>query len=137
MLGEKIQESRGKVTGQRFLQGGDYRYLKMEVTIQEAGTLFGQDATNMGTYAVYERVPGQLYGEGQGLVATNDGESAIWNGHGVGRMVGDGMAMSFRYAIAFQAPASGKLSRLNGVLVIGEHEVDAGGNTHTTGWEWK
>lgn len=137
MLGEKIQESRGKVTGQRFLRGGDYRYLEMEVTIQESGTLFGQEVTNLGSYTAFERVPGQLYGEGQGLIATADGQSAIWNGHGVGRMTGDGMAMSFRYSLAFQAPGDGKLSRLNGVLVVGEHEVDASGNTQTVSWEWK
>jgi hypothetical protein len=137
MLGEKIQESSGKVTGQRFLRGGDYRYLEMEITIQESGTLFGQDVTNIGTYTTFERVPGQLYGEGQGLVATADGQSAIWNGHGIGRMTGDGMAMSFRYSLAFQAASDGKLSRLNGVLVVGEHEVDAGGNTRTVSWEWK
>jgi hypothetical protein len=47
------------------------------------------------------------------------------------------MAMSFRYSVAFQAAAGSKLERLNNVLVIGEHEVDAEGNTHTTCWEWK
>jgi hypothetical protein len=137
VLGEKVMQSQGKVTGQRFLQGGDYRYLKMEVSIQETGTVFGLSGTNMGTYNVYERVPGQLYGEGQGLLATDDGQSAIWNGHGIGRMAGAGMAMSFRFAVAYQAPATGKLAGLNGVLVIGEHEVDADGNTRTTAWEWK
>ncbi len=137
MLGDKIQQSAGKVTGQRFLPGGDYRYVKMEVTVEESGKLLGQDATNMGTYTVYERVPGQLYGEGQGLVATSDGEAAIWNGHGVGQMTGEGMSMSFRYSVAFQASATGKLARLNGVLVVGEHEVKADGSTQTTTWEWK
>jgi len=137
MLGDKIGESAGKATGMRTLPGDDYRYVKMEVTIQEAGKVFGVDATNMGTYTAFERVPGQIYGEGQGIVATSDGESAIWNGHGIGRMTGEGMGMSFRFAVAYQAGQTGKLARLNSVLVIGEHEVDGAGNTKTTFWEWK
>jgi hypothetical protein len=137
MLGEQISETAGKVTGTRMLPGDDYRYLKMEVTIQEAGRIFGIDGSNMGTYTAFERVPGQIYGEGQGIIMTSSGESAIWRGHGVGRMTGEGMGMSFRYSVAYQAPTSGQLSRLNGVLVIGEHEIDADGNTKTTAWEWK
>ncbi|MDP3064241.1 MAG: hypothetical protein Q8O40_13685 [Chloroflexota bacterium] len=137
MLGEKIGEERGKATGTRVLPGGDYRYLRMEVSFQAAGKLLGMDSSNVGTYTVFERVPGQLYGEGQGIVMTSDGQSAIWNGHGVGRMTGKGMGMSFRFAIAFQAAQGSKLARLNGVLVIGEDEVDENGNAHTTTWEWK
>ena len=137
MLGDQIGESAGKATGMRILPGDDYRYLKMEVTIQETGKIYGVDGSNMGTYTAFERVPGQIYGEGQGIVATADGESAIWNGHGVGQMTGQGMGMSFRFAIAYQANPTGKLARLNSVLVIGEHEVDDEGNTKTRFWEWK
>jgi hypothetical protein len=137
MLGDKLGETRGKVTGQRVLPGDDFRYVKMEVTIQESGTVMGREATNMATYVVVERVPGQLYGDGQGLVATMSGEAAIWNGHGVGRLTGQGMAMSFRFSVAYQAQPGGSLEGLNKVLVIGEHEVDADGNTVTTYWEWK
>ncbi len=137
MLGEKIGESKGKVTSQRILKGEDYRYIRMEVTIQEEATLYGQQGMNMGTYTVYERVPGQLYGEGQGILGTNDGQSAIWNGHGVGQMTGQGMGMSFRFSIAVQAGAEGKLAQLNKVLIIGEHDVDDAGNTKTAFFEWK
>lgn len=136
MLGEQISDMRGKVTGQRVLPGGDYRYLRMEATIQEEGTVLGVNGLNMGTYTIFERVPGQLYGEGQGLLALETGETAMWNGHGVGTM-GAGMAMSIRFSIAYQAPADGKLARLNSVLVVGEHEVDAQMNTHTVACEWK
>ena len=137
MLGEKIGEQTGRVTGTRVLPGDDYRYVKMEVSFQATGNVYGVAATDIGTYTVFERVPGQLYGEGRGYLGTADGEGAIWNGHGVGKMAGSGMAMSFRYSVAFQAGATGKLARLNDVLVIGEHEVDEAGNTKTTLWEWK
>lgn len=137
MLGDKIGEQTGRLTGTRVLPGGDYRYIKMEVDIQESGKVYGVDAVDIGTYSVFERVPGQLYGQGQGILQTTDGEGAIWNGHGVGKMSGKGMGMSFRFSVAYQAGPSGKLARLNGVLVIGEHEVDDAGNTKTTFWEWK
>ncbi len=137
MLGEKLAEERGKVTGSRMLPGDDYRYVKMEASFQGCGKFLGVDYTSMGTYTAFERVPGQVYAEGQGIIVTSDGQSAIWNGHGIGRMTGEGMGMSFRFSVAYQAPTDGKLARLNQVLVIGEHEVDADGNFHTVEWEWK
>lgn len=137
MLGEKIGETRGKVSGRRVLPGEDYRYVKMEVTIEETGTMVGLQVINTGTYSAFERVPGQLYGEGQGVIAATSGETAIWKGHGIGRMTGDGMAMSFRFSLAVQADPASKLGRLNGVLVVGEHDIDADGNTLTTSFEWK
>ena len=137
MLGEKIGEMTGRVIGTRVLPGDDYRYIKMEVTIQHSGTIYGAAASDIGTYVVFERAPGQIYGEGQGMLSTSDGEGAIWNGQGVGKATGSGMAMSIRFSVAFQAGASGKLSRLKDCLVIGEHEVDDSGNTTTRYWEWK
>lgn len=136
MLGEKIGVEQGKVTGQRMLPGGDYRYVKMEISFQTAGKTLGLETTNTGTYTVFERIPGQMYGEGQGILMTKDGQGAIWNGHGIGSMTGKGMAMKFRFSLAFQA-GQGKLGRLNQVLVIGEHEIDEEGNAKTTTWEWK
>jgi hypothetical protein len=137
MLGDQIGESSGKITGQRVLPGDDYRYIKMEITFEEQGTILGVPGMVMGTYTVFERVPGQLYGEGQGMIFTQDGEGAIWNAHGVGRMIGQGMSASYRYSLTVQAPPEGKLSRLNNVLVIGEHETDAENNTRSKIWEWK
>ena len=136
MLGEKIGELTGKVIGTRVLPGDDYRYIKMEVTMQQSGQVFGTPATDIGTYTVFERVPGQIYGEGQGIIGAGT-EGAIWNGHGVGKASGPGMSMSIRFSIAFQAGPEGTLSRLKDCLVIGEHEVDAEGNTKTQIWEWK
>lgn len=135
MLGDKLGETTGRVTGTRVLPGDDYRYVKMEVTIRENGQLCGVNTTDIGTYTVFERVPGQLYGQGQGIFET-EGEGAIWNGHGISKM-GGGMEMSFRFSIAVQAGSTGKFARLKDVLVIGEHEVDGDGNTKTTFWEWK
>jgi hypothetical protein len=121
----------------RVLPGDDFRYLKMEITYQASGTLLGMPAQDMGTIEVFERVPGQqTYGSGRGMLMTAGG-GVIYNQHGVGTMSGDGMAPSVRFSAAAQAPADGPLARLNGVLMIGEQEVDAEGNMRTTLYEWK
>jgi hypothetical protein len=66
MLGERLGEEHGKVTSRRVLEGGDYRYLKMEVCFEATLSILGMKGASMGTYTVFERVPGQLYGEGRG-----------------------------------------------------------------------
>ncbi|MBM3946755.1 MAG: hypothetical protein FJ315_05075, partial [SAR202 cluster bacterium] len=90
MLGDKIGEERGKTTGMRVLPGDDFRHVKLESSFQASGTLLGIQGTDIGTYVSWERVTGQMYAEGQGIFITNDGESTIWNGHGVGRPIGEG-----------------------------------------------
>jgi hypothetical protein len=135
MLGEKIGEESGRVTGRRVLEGDDYRFLKMEISFETQATIMGRQGMNMGTYTVYERVPGQLYGEGRGMFVTSDGESGIWNGHGVGRMTGEGMGAAFAASVAFQA--SPGLSNLHGMLVIVEHTTDNEGNARSVLYEWK
>jgi hypothetical protein len=136
MLGEQIGETRGKVTGTRVLPGDDYRYMKVETTVEESGTMLGMEVGGVATYVAWERIPGQMYGEGQGVLGAGE-EGAIFNGHGIGRMTGPDMSVSFRVSFAFQASTTGKLARLNEVLVLAEHEADGDGNTHTTFWEWK
>jgi hypothetical protein len=134
MLGEMIGEFHGKTTGNRVLPGDDYRYVKMEISWEESGQLLGIEAMDMGTIEVFERVPGQVYGSGQGMaMAGMDG--AIWNGHGVSQMTGEGMATHTAFSVAFQA--AGALERLNHMLVIGEQDVDAEGNVTTRLYEWK
>ena len=135
MLGEQIGELRGKVTGTRVLPGDDYRYVKVETTIQQQGQIYGQEAFDMGTFTAFERIPGQMYAEGQGVIGAG-AEGAIWNGHGIGRMADD-MAVSVRFSIAIQSGQEGPLARLKDCLILGEYEQDAEGNIHTTLWEWK
>ena len=134
MLGEQIGESRGKRTGRRALSvevGG----FKVEVSFEESGKMLGLDVNGFGTYVAAPRADGTLYGEGQGLLMTRDGEMATWKGQGVGKFVGGG-AVSYRGSLYYNT-ASAKLARLNTVAVVLEYEVDAAGNTHTKSWEWK
>jgi len=87
---------------------------EVEVSFQSNGTLRGVHETNMGTYITITRPDGTLFGEGQGVVMTDDGEMAAWKGHGVGRFTGHGSAVSWRGARYCQTN-SPKLARLNSI----------------------
>src|SRR3954468_3228417 len=83
MLGEKIGEISGKITMQRILPslGGEP---KMETSFQASGSLLGKNLKDTGTYTTIFRPDGTQYGEGQGVMITDDGNTATWTGHGVG-----------------------------------------------------
>jgi hypothetical protein len=134
MLGEKLGEEHGRVTTQRVLPGGDPRYVSLEISFETEITLLGKQGRNIGTYTAFERVPGQIYAEGQGICMFGDGSSAIWNGNGVGHPTADG-GLSFAAAVSFQA--GGDLERLNGVLGLVEHQTGADGSAHSTLHEWR
>ncbi len=136
MLGDKLGEATGKVTGMRILPAEGGRYVKMEVSYQHSGTLLGQPVTDTGTYVAYERIHDQIYGEGQGIMMTSTGDGIIWHGFGVGAPTGDGLAVRWRASINFQT-SSEKLARLNSVLGMVEYETDAEGNGKAAIWEWK
>ena len=95
----------------------------------------GVDAHQIGTYCSEGRPGGSLFGEGQGVIVTPDGQMATWKGQGVGKLQADG-SVNYRGAI-FYSTESPKLARLNTVAVVFEFEVDAKGNTSSKAWEWK
>ena len=131
MLGEMIGEERGKTSGQKVLPDG-----KVEVSFEATGKILGFETTDMGTYLSEMMPDGTIWGEGQGIEITKDGEMASWKGTGVGRFTGKGGATSFRGAIYYRT-SSQKLARLNGIAVVFEYETDENGNTHGKSWEWK
>ncbi len=109
---------------------------KLEVSCQGNGKLLGQEMTEFITYWQTVRPGGELYGEGQVVMMTQDGQMATWTGFGVGRPTGKGFAASYRVAGSFQT-ASKQLSRLNGLVTVIEYEVDGNGNYSYKEWEWK
>ena len=134
MLGEKVGEESGKVTGQRVLPS-DGGGPKVETSFQASGRLLGVESTNMGTYHSVVRPDGTVYGEGQGVLMGKDGEMGSWVGQGVGTFKGGG-AISYRGAIYVQSP-SPKWARLGSVATVFEYEVDGNGSTRAQLWEWK
>lgn len=134
MQGEKIGEQSGQVTSQRVLtsSGGSP---KMETSFRANSMLLDVEATDIGTYWSVVRPDQTLYGEGQGIVMSKEGDLATWIGQWVGTIKKDG-AVSYRGAVYYLS-SSARWSRLNKVAAIFEYEVDAEGNTRSQFWEWK
>ena len=137
MLGDKVGELQGQVTGQRYLPQVDGQP-KMEVTFTTTGTLLGVSVTYSGTYWSIIRPDGSLYGEcpWQGVIMTHDGVVGTWGAAGVGKFTNPQGAVSWRGAIYFQIP-SGPLTALNQVAVVFEWAVDAQGKATGLLWAWQ
>ena len=132
MLGEMIFEGSGKRIVRRVLSTDP---VKVEVTFEGGGKLFGADAMEIGTYTAVIRADGTMYGEANGVVMTAARDSLTWKGSGVGTFKERG-AVSYRGAICYHT-ASPKYSRLNTVAGVFEFEVDEHGTTKSKVWEWK
>ena len=135
MLGEKIGEFSGKVTTQRVLpcEGSGP---KIEVSFQSTGKILGLDVNEIGTYWSVMRPGGAIYGEGQGVYMTKDGESCSWVGSGIGKPTGKGTGVSYRGSVYYQTTAA-RLTRLNTMCAVFEYEVDENGNSRSILSEWK
>ena len=132
MLGEMIGETTGRRIVRRVLSTDP---LRVEVTFEDSGKLFGVNTTGFGTYTSAVRPDGSVYGEGEGAYMTQDGELIAWKGSGLGTFKEKG-AISYRGILYYQT-ASKKLARLNSVPGVFEYEIDPEGKTHATSWEWK
>ncbi len=136
MLGDKLGQLTGNVTGQRILppEGGGP---KVETTFQISGNILEVETTMLGTYVSTVLPDGRLYGEcPAGVIMTQDGGTGTWTAGGIGRFTGAGGAVSFRGAIYYQSVPS-SLERLGSVAVLYEWEVDENGNAKADIWEWK
>ncbi|MGO9641071.1 MAG: hypothetical protein ACLP1Y_07200 [Candidatus Acidiferrales bacterium] len=133
MLGELIGENTGKRLVRRMLETNPPT---VEISFEETGKWFGTTAiSGFGTYTSVIRADGSIYGEGQGLIVTMDGEGVTWKGSGQGKF-GPGGSVSYRGILYFQT-TSQKFARLNAAPGVFEYEVDPEGKTRTKVWEWK
>jgi hypothetical protein len=140
-LGEQFYEHKGKVIGQRVLDVDGEEGPKIETTFSAEAKIKGTIEVNeVGTYASIINQGGILHGQGYGLYTAKDesGEMATWTGYGIGRFVGSGR-VSYRGSLFYKTKGSagGKLSFLNNLVGVFEHEVDQLGNTTGKVWEWK
>jgi len=135
MLGEKIGEATGKVTNRRVLpcEGSG---IQVEVSFQSTGKLLGIEVNEIATYRSTMKQGGALYGQGQGVLMTKDGDVITWRGSGVGKPSGRGMGVSYRGAVYYDT-SSPKFSRLNTLCAVFDYEVDENGGTHAILSEWK
>src|SRR5437899_17937 len=106
-----------------------------EVTFETHGTLLDIETNEVGTYEAIVRPDGTLFGEGQGVLSSPQGDMATWRGQGAGRLDASG-GTEFRGAIYFET-ASPRWAGLNGIAGVYEYSADASGKTETSLWEWR
>jgi hypothetical protein len=135
-LGDQIGEASGRITGTRVITPSGTQQTRIEVSIQGSGTLLGQDITDIGTYWQTLRPGGVLYGEGDVLYITGDGQSAHWKGFGVGRPTGAFPAGHFAVCGSAETESQA-LRRFNEIATVIEYDVDQEGNYRYTTWEWR
>jgi hypothetical protein len=132
MLGEQIGETVGKRIVRRVISTDPPT---VEVSFEDTGHMFGVPTTGMGTYTSVIRQDGSIFGHGEGLTMTQDGEAITWKGTGLGKF-GTGGAVSYRGMLFFRTDSQ-KLARLNNACAAFEYEVDPSGSTISKIWEWK
>jgi hypothetical protein len=132
MLGEQIGETKGRRLVRRVLSVNP---TTAEVSFEDSGQMLGVPTTGMGSYTSVVQPDGSIFGHGQGLNMTADGEGVTWTGTGVGHF-GPGGSVSYRGMLFFHT-TSQKLARLNNACGAFEYEVDATGATVSKVWEWK
>jgi hypothetical protein len=134
MLGERLGESAGKITGTRVLPT-EGQQVKLEVSFQGQGTLLGQPITDFGTYWQTIRPGGVLQGQGHVVMLTPAGELADWVGGGIGRPLGAGFKATYGVYGHFDS-AQGALARLATAATAIEYEVEEDGSYRWQLWEW-
>ena len=134
-LGDQIGEAAGRITSTRVIPPVGGGPAQMEVAFQGSGTMLGQQITDVGTYVQTVRPGGVLYGEGDLLFLTAEGEGAHWTGFGVGRPTGPFPAGHFAVC-GSTLTESQALSRLNEVATVVEYDVGEDGSYSWTAWEW-
>jgi hypothetical protein len=133
MLGDRIGEEIGQITGRRVLPERNGMPV-MEISFQQSGEVYGVHVNDIGTYESVRRPDGRLAAKGRGVLMTPDGETVSWEGTGRGRFVSGGM-VSWRGAIYYHTDSE-RLARLNDIVGLFEYEVDDAGKTTGGLWEW-
>ena len=134
-LGNLVLDETGQVTGLRVLSV-DASGAKVEVSLQATGTIRGVAETTIWTYNTLTRPDGSIYGWGEGIMTTQDGDVITLIGHGSGKTPPPGGTTNFR-TMLHPHSASAKYADLNGTALAGEYDVAPDGSAVNKCWEWK
>jgi hypothetical protein len=139
MLGEQIEDLRGKITGQRVVH---VEPLTMETSVSSSGNIRGIQVTQILTFVgtpkrSEEEGGGIIHGKGGGItMAAQQSEVATFTGEAVGRISSG--STKWRGSIFYSTSSSkGRLSFLNNMILVFEAEINAEGNFTHKAWEWK
>jgi hypothetical protein len=131
MLGEQIEELKGKITSQRMVNVDT-----METTVSSSGNIRGTQVTQVLTFIGRPPSEGVLHGIGMGMTMAGGSDVATFTGEGVGRFGSSG-SISWRGSIFYKTSSTGSLSFLNNLVEVFEAEIDAAGNFSHKAWQWK
>lgn len=132
MLGAEIGHEEGQIIGRRVLE----EVPKIENTFNAEGSFRGIDTNDLGTYWTTVRPGGVLYGEGQGVLVSTDGQMATWTAQGLGRYISS-RVIRFRGSSFYRTDSTGSLAFLNNMMAVFEFEIDERGKTSARNWEWE
>lgn len=134
MLGEQIEDLKGKIIGQRVV---DIEPPTIETSVSSKGSIRGIEVTEMLTFVGTPTTSeGVLHGKGGGIIMAGGSEVATFTGEGIGRF-GSAGSSSWRGSVFFNTSSKGKLSILNNLIGSFEGEFDSEGNFTQRSWEWK
>ena len=126
-----------KLIGQRVVSTANGITPQIEYTNIENGTIKGVgNVRNLQTWTDTSRSPTIIYGVGQGVITTADGQDmATWIGYGIGRSNING-TITYHDIILFNTNSTGRLAFLKNLE--GLHIAEADDNKRTTKiYEWK
>jgi hypothetical protein len=133
-LGELVLEDSGQITGIRVLST-DASGTTLELNLQLSGTIRGIGQNTLWTYTMLQRPDGSLYGQGNGVLTTVNGDVIHLIGSGSGKANPGG---TVRFCTMLHPHgATGQNADLNAIGLAGEYEVAADGTATNKCWEWK
>jgi hypothetical protein len=127
-LGNLIYQHKGKITSETVLEGPT-----VQTSFSSNGTVTGGvtnvSVTEIGTYTTTPRANGILYGEGQGVITAENGETVTWDSQEIGNTSPNG-EIEFRGSIFFRTLSpTGSLGFLDNMVGVFTFHVDPSGNT--------
>ena len=135
MLGEQIRELVGEITSQRILDI-EHGLPKIEATVNASGKMNNIDVTSIITYWNIRRPDGSLYGEGQGVMMTTEGDVITSRAQGLGKTDKTGVTR-WLGSIFYTSSHTVRLAFLNNLVAVFDTEVDSNGHVREKIWEWK
>jgi hypothetical protein len=129
-----LYEAIGNVVGTRVLNViGEPQ---LEYSIVENGTITGiENVTNIQTWIDTLRTPKVTYGEGKGIMITDDGQRATWIGYDIGQLQNNG-SIIYKGITIFNSNATEGMAFLNNLVGLHITKVE-GNNQSTKTWKWQ
>lgn len=135
-LGDPFYKERTKATSIRVIDviNGP----KVEVSFSGNGTIRDSiNVTDIGTIWTLPTSGGMIYGEGQGLLTTQQGEMATYTQKAIGQYTPEGRVV-FHGSMFFKTLSpTGQLASLDNQMGIYNYESDIAGNAIRQVWEWQ